>query len=251
ASRTSKVVQAVSAGDKGRILKTLAGKLSENIALIMESNQADLDKMDDSDPKKDRLALDGARIADLVESINAIRALPDPAHQVLSDNTLANGLKISKVSVPLGVIGVIYESRPNVTIDVAALCIRSGNVCLLRGGTDALNTNRMLVRLRNGSLTECGFPPAWVQLLPPDMKFVAELLSATRFVDMIIPRGSQQLIDFVRQNAKGPVIETGAGVCHTYVQGEADLGMAVDIVVNAKVSRPSVCNALDTVIVDR
>lgn len=251
ASRTTKVVQTLSDDDKSRILKTLAGKLLDNIGRIRQSNQADLDKMDDSDPKKDRLALNEERIADLVRSIDAIRSLPDPAHRILSENTLDNGLIISKVSVPLGVIGVIYESRPNVTIDVAALCIRSGNVCLLRGGTDALHTNQMLVRLIHDSLTECGFPAAWVQLLPPDRKFVAELLNATRYVDMIIPRGSQQLIDFVRQNAKVPVIETGAGVCHTYVEREADLRMAVDIVVNAKVSRPSVCNALDTVVVDR
>src|SRR5690606_37806844 len=122
-----------------------------------------------------------------------------PAHRILSETTLSNGLKVSKISVPLGVIGVIYESRPNVTIDVAALCIRSGNVCLLRGGTDALHSNQVLVGLIHESLKECGLPTSWVQLLPPDRKFVAELLSATRYVDMIIPRGSQQLIDFVRE----------------------------------------------------
>lgn len=251
ASSTTRVVQTISPDEKSRILKTLASKLIENVDAIRQSNQADLDKMEDSDPKRDRLALNDERISDLVRSIEAICELPDPAHRILSDTTLANGLKISKVTVPLGVVGVIYESRPNVTIDVAALCIRSGNVCLLRGGTDALHTNQMLVSLIHDSLKECGFPSAWVQLLPPDRKFVAELLSATRYVDMIIPRGSQQLIDFVRQNAKVPVIETGAGVCHTYVHHEADLDMAVDIVVNAKVSRPSVCNALDTVLVDR
>src|SRR5690554_5250336 len=251
AARTTTVVQAISANDRSKLLKTLAGKLLGNIAEICRSNQTDLDQMDDSDPKKDRLALNEERVSELANSIEDISALPDPANRILSETTLANGLHISKISVPLGVVGVIYESRPNVTIDVAALCIRSGNVCLLRGGSDALHTNQVLVSLIHDSLKECGCPTTWVQLLPPDRRFVAELLSATRYVDMIIPRGSQQLIDFVRQNAKVPVIETGAGVCHAYVHQEADLDMAVDIVVNAKVSRPSVCNALDTVLVDR
>lgn len=251
ASRATKHVQAVSSAERSRILKTLAKKLHTKLGLILQNNRLDLDRMDDADPKKDRLALNEARIADLAESVEAIASLADPAHRILSETTLDNGLKISKVSVPLGVIGVIYESRPNVTIDVAALCIRSGNVCLLRGGSDALHSNQVLVGLIHDCLRECGLPTSWVQLLPPNRKFVAELLSATRYVDMIIPRGSQQLIDFVRENAKVPVIETGAGVCHTYVEREADLAMAVDIVVNAKVSRPSVCNALDTVIVDR
>src|SRR5690606_20995148 len=162
----------------------------------------------------DRLKLTDERIHDLTVSLKAIAELPDPANQVIMERTLTNGLSITKKTVPLGVVGVIYESRPNVTIDVAALCIRSGNVCLLRGGSDALHTNQVLVSLIHESLKECGLPVAWVQLLPPDRKFVTELLSATRYVDMIIPRGSQQLINFVRQNAKVPVIETGAGVCH-------------------------------------
>jgi len=251
AASATRVIQGVSADAKTCILKALASKLLENTDLIRQRNQLDLDKMEDSDPRKDRLSLNEERISDLVESIEAICELPDPTHRILLDTTLTNGLNISKITVPLGVIGVIYESRPNVTVDVAALCIRSGNVCLLRGGTDALHTNQILVSLIHDSLKECGCPTTWVQLLPPDRRFVAELLSATRYVDMIIPRGSQQLIDFVRQNAKVPVIETGAGVCHTYVHQEADLDMAVDIVVNAKVSRPSVCNALDTVLVDR
>lgn len=251
AARTTTVVQAISANDRSKLLKTLAGKLLGNIAEICRSNQTDLDQMDDSDPKKDRLALNEERVSELANSIEDISALPDPANRILSETTLANGLHISKIAVPLGVVGVIYESRPNVTIDVAALCIRSGNVCLLRGGSDALHTNQVLVSLIHESLKECGLPVAWVQLLPPDRKFVTELLSATRYVDMIIPRGSQQLINFVRQNAKVPVIETGAGVCHTYVHQEADLQMAVDIVANAKISRPSVCNALDTILVDR
>src|SRR5690606_1854793 len=156
-----------------------------------------------------------------------------------------------KITVPLGVVGVIYESRPNVTIDVAALCIQSGNVCLLRGGSDALYTNEALLKVIYAVLEARSIPKEIVQLLPVDRKQVSELLEATRYVDIIIPRGSQSLIDFVRANAKVPVIETGAGVCHTYVNETADLDMAAKIVANARISRPSVCNSLDTVLVDR
>jgi len=146
---------------------------------------------------------------------------------------------------------VIYESRPNVTIDVAALCIQSGNVCLLRGGSDALHTNEVLLKVIHDILEQHGIATTIVQLLPVDRKHVSELLEATQYVDIIIPRGSQSLINFVRENAKVPVIETGAGVCHTYVDCTADLDMAARIVANAKISRPSVCNSLDTVLVDK
>lgn len=176
--------------------------------------------------------------------------LPDPSNQLLSEKTLGNGLLVRKITVPLGVVGVIYESRPNVTVDVAALCIRSGNACVLRGGTDAFHTNTILVSLIKSALEKAGVSPHAVQLLPTDRALIAELLTAVKYVDILIPRGSQQLIDYVRDNARVPVIETGAGVCHTYVEATADLGKAVQIVTNAKVSRPSVCNALDTVLVD-
>ncbi|MCK7553553.1 aldehyde dehydrogenase family protein [Chitinophaga sedimenti] len=152
--------------------------------------------------------------------------------------------------MPLGVVGVIYESRPNVTVDVASLCIRSGNVCVLRGGSDAFDTNTILVSLIQESLKAFGVDVNAVQLLPPDRSLVADLLGAEKYVDIIIPRGSQQLIEYVRENSRVPVIETGAGVCHTYVEKTADLDKAAAIVTNAKVSRPSVCNALDTVLVD-
>jgi len=177
--------------------------------------------------------------------------LPDPTGVTLTSKILPNGLQIEKKSVALGVVGVIYEARPNVTIDVAALCIQSGNVCLLRGGSDAIYTNTCLVDLIQAVLAGQGIDVHLVQLLPTDRELVYDLLTATQYVDIIIPRGSQSLIDFVRENAKVPVIETGAGVCHTYVDKTADLDKAVAIVVNAKTSRPSVCNALDTVLVDR
>jgi glutamate-5-semialdehyde dehydrogenase len=168
----------------------------------------------------------------------------------LSTQELSNGLIIEKITSPLGVVGIIYESRPNVTIDVAALCLRSGNACVLRGGSDAYHSNKKLVSLIHQALDKYGVDRNVVQLIPTNRKFVNELLNASRYVDIIIPRGSQDLIDFVRANSKVPTIETGAGVCHTYVNKDANLSKALDIVVNAKVSRPSVCNALDTVLID-
>jgi glutamate-5-semialdehyde dehydrogenase len=183
--------------------------------------------------------------------VEDIAALPDPSNRLLSERIMDNGLLIQKITVPLGVVGVIYESRPNVTIDVAALCIQSGNVCVLRGGTDAFYTNTFLVTLIQEVLASFNLDVNIVQLLPTDRKFMPELLTATKYVDILIPRGSQQLIDYVREHASVPVIETGAGVCHTYVEASADLESAATIVTNAKVSRPSVCNSLDTVIVDR
>lgn len=236
---------------KKALLNRLAIILSANHALIIAENKKDLDRMPDTDPKKDRLLLNDARIADLCTSINDITALPDPAGQVVLEHTTSNGLSIQKKTVPLGVVGVIYESRPNVTIDVAALCIRSGNVCVLRGGSDALHTNICLVKLIHDALKEFGLDEAIVQLLPTDRKFISEMLTAVKYIDIIIPRGSQQLIEFVRENSRVPVIETGAGVCHTYVEKTAKLDKAAAVVVNAKVSRPSVCNALDTILVDR
>lgn len=251
AAQARKVIQLLSESDKRSLLLDLAKRLESSKEQIIEKNLLDLEIMDDQDPKKDRLKLTDERIQDLVSSLETIANLPDPANQVIMERTLANGLSITKKTVPLGVVGVIYESRPNVTIDVAALCIRSGNVCLLRGGSDAYHTNLVLVELIHQSLDEINVSRDIVQLLPVDRRFVDELLVATQYVDIIIPRGSQQLIEFVRSRAKVPVIETGAGVCHTYVESTADIQKAVDIVVNAKVSRPSVCNALDTVIIDR
>ncbi|WP_295650199.1 glutamate-5-semialdehyde dehydrogenase [uncultured Mucilaginibacter sp.] len=235
---------------KRALLQRLAVVIVEHTGRIIVENKKDLDRMPDTDPKKDRLLLDEGRIEDLASSLNEIAALPDPTGKLLLENTTANGLHIQKKTVALGVVGVIYESRPNVTIDVAALCIRSGNVCVLRGGSDALHTNMVLVNLIHDVLKEFGLDTAIIQLLPVDRKFIIEMLEAVKYIDIIIPRGSQQLIEYVRQNSKVPTIETGAGVCHTYVEQTADLQMAAAIVVNAKVSRPSVCNALDTILVD-
>jgi glutamate-5-semialdehyde dehydrogenase len=235
---------------KKNILFRLSQLLIANQEIIIQENKKDLDKMDDSNPKKDRLLLNESRIKDLADSLHDIVKLEDPAGKVLIDNHAENGLHIQKISVPMGVVGVIYEARPNVTIDVAALCLYAGNAVVLRGGSDAEFTNKILVKIIHDTLIENGVDKNSIQLLPVDRKFVKELLEAVKYVDIIIPRGSQQLIDFVRENSKVPTIETGAGVCHTYVESTANLKDAVQIVINAKTQRPSVCNALDTIIVD-
>lgn len=236
---------------KGLILRSLAKMLRDQAAEIITENNRDLERISDTDPKKDRLLLSQKRINDLAQSVEEISSLPDPSGHLQYENILANGLSVNKITVPLGVVGIIYESRPNVTVDVASLCIRSGNVCVLRGGTDAFFTNTCLVSLIRNVLRDFKVNENIVQLLPADRKFMPELLTATKYVDILIPRGSQQLINYVREHATVPVIETGAGVCHTYVESSADLTKAADIVSNAKVSRPSVCNSLDTVLVDR
>lgn len=239
--------------DKGKadLLYRLADVVAAKSEEIVQENLKDLVKLDPADPKLDRLLLTQERIIGLCNSLKSVANLPDPTGLLLSEKTLENGLHVKKVTVPLGVVAVIYESRPNVTLDVAALCIRSGNVALLRGGQDAYNTNLILINLIRQVLTEAALDPNIVQQLPPEREFIIDILTAEKFIDVIIPRGSNQLIEFVRKNATVPVIETGAGVCHTYVESTALLDDAVAVVVNAKVSRPSVCNSLDTILVDQ
>lgn len=232
------------------LLIRLAEVVMANKDVIMSENQKDLDLMPKSDPKWDRLLLTEKRIEDLAASLCQVAELPDPTNVVLTEKILENGLKIKKINVALGVVGVIYESRPNVTLDVASLCLRSGNACVLKGGKEANFSNLCLIGLIHSVLEEFGVDKNAVLLLPTDRKFVDELLKATRYVDIIIPRGSDALIQFVRQNSLIPTIETGAGVCHAYIEATADLAKAKDIVVNARVSRPSVCNSLDCILVD-
>ena len=233
---------------RNAILESLAALIREKSGEILQENQKDLDKMPSDHPMFDRLKLTQERLDDLAESVISVTQLPDPTGQVLSSKTLPNGLKLEKVTVPLGVVGVIFESRPNVTIDVAALCIRSGNAAVLRGGSDALHTNIILVDIIHQALTQHGLSTDVIYLMPTDRELVTTLLTAVKYIDVIIPRGSAALIQRVRNESLVPTIETGAGVCHTYVASSADVKMAVDIVVNAKVSRPSVCNSLDTVV---
>jgi glutamate-5-semialdehyde dehydrogenase len=249
--QASAQIRSLSSDQKATLLNYLAELLLTNQDLIMSENQKDMVLMPDGDPKKDRLFLNEARIKGLADGLREVAKLPDPSGEIIFERTIEQGLQLKKIAVPLGVVGAIYESRPNVTVDVASLCLRSGNACVLKGGKEADFSNRCLVGLIHQALKENGIDSNAVMLLPTDRQFVTELLSASRYVDIIIPRGSDALIQFVRQNSQIPTIETGAGVCHGYVHSEANLAKARDIVVNGRVSRPSVCNSMDCLIVDR
>jgi len=232
-------------------LYMLADSLEENTDVLLRANAKDLAKQEPDNPRNDRLMLNESRIRAIAASIRKVSRLPDPTGRLLDKRRLPNGLLVEKVSVPLGVVGAIYESRPNVTFDIAALCIRSRNACVLKGSKEAEETNKVAITLIRKALKANGILPGIATLLPSERETVQELFTATRWVDVLIPRGSDALIQYVRENSRVPVIETGAGVCHVYVEKQADLDKAVDIVVNAKVSRPSVCNSMDTLLVDK
>ncbi len=233
-----------------KALKMLAAAIETNIAPILKANSTDVARQDPNDPRTDRLLLNAQRITNIANSIRKISMLPNPSGRLLQKRKLSNGLLLQKITVPFGVVGTIYESRPNVTFDIAALCLRSMNGCLLKGSSEADNTNRAAIKIIKGVLKENNIDPDCITLLPSERETVQELFNATKYVDVIIPRGSDSLIKFVRENSRVPVIETGAGVCHIYVEKDAAIDKAINIVVNAKVSRPSVCNAVDTVLVD-
>jgi glutamate-5-semialdehyde dehydrogenase len=249
--QASKTLQNTSAEIISQVLIDLAELIQIYSDDILAENQKDLIQMDPADPKYDRLELSLERIQNLSTALLQVAKLPYPGGKILLQNTLESGIQMQKIAVPMGVIGIIYESRPNVTIDVAALCLRSGNAAVLKGGKEALHSNQVLVKYIHKALAKNNLPEALISLFPTDRAQLATLLEATSYVDLIIPRGSQALIDFVRQNAKIPTIETGAGVCHTFVEKTADLQMAADIIINARASRPSVCNSLDCAIVDQ
>jgi glutamate-5-semialdehyde dehydrogenase len=251
AREASAAVRRLTDRQRADLVISLSAKVLANAENIITENRKDLDLMDDADPKKDRLLLNQKRINELAQSLVEVAELPDPTGEVFLEKTIQQGLSLKKIAVPLGVVGVIYESRPNVTIDVASLCLRSANACVLKGGKEAQHSNTYLVALIHEALTDFGVPTAAVTLLPTGREFVGELLTAIQYVDIIIPRGSEGLIKYVRQNSLVPTIETGAGVCHTYIEKTGDLDKGAQIVVNAKVSKPSACNALDTVLVDR
>lgn len=234
-----------------KALLRMASLLEESQAAVIKANQKDLSRQEPGDPKNDRLLLNEERIKNIAAAIRSIAALPCPAGKLIEEKKLPNGIKLQKRTAPLGVVGAIYESRPNVTFDIAALSLRSKNACLLKGSRDAEETNKVSVKLIQKALQENGLPPHCVSLLPSDRAVLDRVFTATKYIDVIIPRGSAGLIQHVRKNSLVPTIETGAGVCHIYVQEEANLTKAVNIVVNAKVSRPSVCNAVDTIVVDR
>ena len=233
------------------LLLALADAVENSIPQLLEANALDLARMDKSNPKYDRLQLTDQRLRDIAADMRSVAALPSPLGKILTSTTRPNGMTISKVSVPFGVIGIIYEARPNVTFDVFSLCTKSGSACLLKGGSDAHDTNTCAVALIKSVLVANGWDENTVTLLPASHEATAEMLNAVGMVDLIIPRGSKGLIDFVRDNSRVPVIETGAGVCHTYVHQSGLTDIARDIVFNAKTRRVSVCNALDTLVIDR
>ncbi len=239
---------------KNLVLKELAKLLSESSAAIISANQIDIEngKSTLSPGLIDRLTLTEGRIQALADSLQSIVDLPDPVGESLQGFTLGNGLRLQQVRVPLGVVGCIYEARPNVTIDIAALAIKSGNAAVLRGGSAAENTNRLLVGLIQSALMSAGLPKAAVQTIDQfGREGASEIMQARGLVDVLIPRGSANLIQAVVRDSKVPVIETGDGVVHIFVDQSADLDMVVPIVLNSKTQRPSVCNALETLLVHR
>lgn len=241
-------LQKLSDADISRILLEVASSLRSASDDILVANALDLARMDPVNPKYDRLKLNFERIDGIASDMENVAALPSPLGKVLSEAVRPNGMTITKVSVPFGVIGVIYEARPNVTADVFSLCFRSGNVCVLKGGSDADDSSRAIVKVIHAVLERNGIDTSVCTLLPADRQATAELLGAVGLVDLIIPRGSSTLINFVRENARIPVIETGAGICHTYFDKAGDVQKGRQIVLNAKTRRVSVCNALDCLV---
>ena len=231
------------------LLKSMAKATIDDTENLLASNKKDLERMPVSDPKYDRLQLTEQRIKDIANDLLNVATLPSPLNKILEERTLPNGLHITKQSVPLGVIGIIYESRPNVTFDVFSLCIKSGNACILKGSSDAAFSNKAIVDLIKQVVRSYGLNENIIELLPPTREATAELLNAVAYVDVIIPRGSQSLINFVRDNARVPIIETGAGIVHVYFDEYGDTQKAKGIIYNSKTRRVSVCNALDCLLI--
>ncbi len=234
-----------------KVLLELADEAEKNIPFIIEENRKDLERMDAGDPKYDRLELTASRIRGIASDIRNVAALNSPVGKVLKENIRPNGLKIKKITVPFGVIGIIYEARPNVTFDVFSLCLKSGNACVLKGGSDAIYSNTAIVSIIRNVLKNNHLDENTVALLPAGREETNEMLRARGYIDLIIPRGGQGLINFVRENATIPVIETGAGICHTYFDEYGDAEKGREIIYNAKTRRPSVCNALDCLVIHR
>lgn len=231
------------------ILLAVADEAVAQTTAILEANAKDLARMDPANPMYDRLKLTKERIDGIASDTRHVAQLPSPLGRVLKHSVLPNGLDITRVSVPFGVIGIVYEARPNVTFDVFSLCLKSGNACILKGGKDADDSNRAIINVIHTVLKRFGVSEMVAQLLPATHEATAELLEAVDYVDLIIPRGSSRLIQFVRDTAKVPVIETGAGICHAYFDEFGDLEKGKAIINNAKTRRVSVCNALDCALV--
>lgn len=247
--RASKSLALLTDKQRNQVLNDVAEAIAGQKERILQANGEDLARMDPANPLYDRLKLTESRLEDIAADMRNVAALPSPLGRVLKRRKLPNGLRLRRVSVPFGVIGIIYEARPNVTFDVFSLCFKAGSACVLKGGKDADASNRTEVALIHEVLERHGIDRNVVSLLPATHEATDELLRAVGYVDLVIPRGSKRLIDFVRDNAKVPVIETGAGVVSIYLDRDANVKMAAEIVLNAKTRRVSVCNALDCLIV--
>lgn len=234
---------------KNQVLKAVADAIGNNQTDLLAANAKDLSRMERTNPLYDRLQLTEKRLADIASDMRHVADLPSPLGKTLMERTLPNGLRLRRFSVPFGVIGIIYEARPNVSFDVFSLCFKSGNACVLKGGKDADDSNKAIVAMIHDVLRRYGINPSVVELLPATHEATGEMLAAVGYIDLCIPRGGKRLIEFVRDNARVPVIETGAGVVNTYFDVEGDLDMGRKIVNNAKTRRVSVCNALDCLIV--
>lgn len=247
--RASKSLALLTDEQRNEILNAVADAIINHKARILEANAQDLAKMSKDNPLYDRLQLTDSRLEGIASDMRNVATLPSPLGHVTKQKTLPNGLRLCRVSVPFGVIGMIYEARPNVTFDVFSLCFKSGNACILKGGKDADCSNREEVALIHEILEQFGVSKDVVALLPATHEATGEMLNAVGYVDLCIPRGGRKLIDFVRDTARIPVIETGAGVVNTYFDAEGDLEMGCAIINNAKTRRVSVCNALDCLLV--
>lgn len=241
----------LSDADKSAVLHAVADAIKHDTDTLLEANAADLSRMEKSNPLYDRLLLTPSRLDNIASDMRHVACLPSPLGHITCERTLDNGLHLRRVSVPFGVIGVIYEARPNVTFDVFALCLKSGNACILKGGKDADDSNKAAVRLIKDVLEKHGISPDIINLMPATHEATHEILNAVGYVDLCIPRGGKRLIEFVRDNARIPVIETGAGVVHAYFDKYGDLEMGKAIVNNAKTRRVSVCNALDCLLIHK
>ena len=241
----------LSDADKSAVLHAVADAIKHDTDTLLEANAADLSRMEKSNPLYDRLLLTPSRLDNIASDMRHVACLPSPLGHITCERTLDNGLHLRRVSVPFGVIGVIYEARPNVTFDVFALCLKSGNACILKGGKNADDSNKAAVRLIKDVLEKHGISPDIINLMPATHEATHEMLNAVGYVDLCIPRGGKRLIEFVRDNARIPVIETGAGVVHAYFDKYGDLEMGKAIVNNAKTRRVSVCNALDCLLIHK
>jgi glutamate-5-semialdehyde dehydrogenase len=238
-------------GQRNLVLEHLADAVLSHQAMLLEANRQDLEQMDSQDPLYDRLLLTPERLQGIASDMRHVASLPSPLGIVTKERTLENGLYLRRVSVPFGVIGVIYEARPNVSFDVFSLCFKSGNACILKGSRNAHHSNEAIVGLIHQTLQSDGIPAEVVALMPPTHEATSELLDAVGYVDLCIPRGGKKLIEFVRDNARVPVIETGAGVVHAYFDKDGDLEKGRVIINNAKTRRVSVCNALDCLLIHK